>query len=163
MMKHALTKGICHMRTEEDFLRLEAENRVLRDRLASLANLEGELKRQIAEFLAPKPRQQPERQAALRVLASLAGMPSLCGRRECRRKGACLAEDDPPPCREFWSKALTARFADIAAGMDVSAFRRQQEDADFHAWACEQMGLMPDGTPAGGKPPREKRKKAATA
>lgn len=143
------------MRTEEDFLRLEAENRFLKDRLHSLGGIEGELKRAIAAFLAPKPRQQPEQQALLRVLASVAGMPALCVRRECRRKGACLAEDNPPPCREFWSKTVVERFADITTGMAVSAFCRHQEDADFHAWACEQLGVT---TVPGGK-----REKAAAA
>ena len=145
------------MHTEEDFLRLEAENRHLRESLSAVPEIAAELKRGIAEFLAPKPRQQPEKQVLLRVLASLDRVPSLCDRRECRRKGACLAEGDPPWCHEHWSKNLSARFADIAAGIQIAEACRQQEEADFHVWACEQMGLTPDGTPTG-KAPRRKRK-----
>jgi hypothetical protein len=146
------------MRTDEDFLRLEAENRMLRERLSAGPEIAGEMKLGIAALLAPRPRERLELQAAARVLASLAGMPRLCERRECRRKGACLAEDNPPHCREHWSKKLCARFDDIALGVELSSFRHQEEDANFHAWACEQMGL----TPGGGAPPKKRSREAAS-
>lgn len=142
------------MRTDEDFLRLEAENRSLRERLAIGPEIAGELKLRLAELLAPKVREwRPELRVTLRVLASTAGMPRLCVRRECRRKGACLAEDNPPPCREHWSKALSARLDDIALGIELSELRQQHEETDFHAWACEQLELTPEG-----KAPSAKRK-----
>jgi hypothetical protein len=145
------------MRTDEDFLRLEAENRLLGERLSAGPEIAAELKRSLAEFLAPRARERPEVQITLRVIASLAGAPSLCERRECRRKGACLAEDNPPLCREHWSKRLCERFDDIALGIELSSFRHQQEDADFHAWACEQLDLTPDGK----VPPKKRSRKAA--
>ncbi|MDQ2633734.1 MAG: hypothetical protein M3Y78_08345 [Pseudomonadota bacterium] len=77
--------------------------------------------------------------------------------RECRRKGACLAENNPPACSEQWSGGLRARFGDIVLGMEVTAFHHRQEDADFHAWACEQLGLAPDGK----APPGKRSRKAA--
>jgi hypothetical protein len=146
------------MRTDEDFLRLQAENRSLRERLNAGPEIAHDLKRGLAELFAPRPRERPELRIALRALASAAGLPSLCGRRECRRKGACLAEDNPPPCREHWSKRLSERFDDIAAGIELSALCQQHEEADFHAWAREQLGLTADG-----KAPPGKRNRKATA
>ena len=146
------------MHTEEDFLRLEAENRLLRERLDAGPEIASELKRSIAEFLTPRPRQRPELQIALRMLASKAGVPSLCDRRECRRDGACHAEDNPPYCREHWSRKLAAGFADVAAGIELSSRFREQEEADFYAYACEQLGLTPDG-----KVPRKKRNRKPAA
>lgn len=86
-------------------------------------------------------------------------MPAFCDRRECRRKGACLAGENPPPCPEYWPKNLSTRFGDIAAGIELSALCRQQEEADFYAWACEQLDLTPDGK----VPPRKRTRKAAAA
>jgi hypothetical protein len=146
------------MRTDEDCLRLEAENRLSRERLSAGPEIVAELKLSLAEFLAPRARERPELQVTLRVLASLAGAPSLCERRECRRKGACLAEDNPPPCREYWSKRLCERFDDIALGIELSSLRHQQEDANFYAWACEQMDLAPDGKASPRKPTEGRRR-----
>ena len=147
------------MRTDEDFRRLEAENRLLRERLDSAPEIADDLKRAIAGFLVPRGRQRPEERIALRVLASKAGVPSLCGRRECRRDRTCHAEANPPYCREHWPRNLFARFEDMALGIELSAFAAQQEAANFHAWACEQLGLTPEGTT-----PRKKRsRKSADA
>jgi hypothetical protein len=148
------------MHTQQDFLRLEAENRLLREKLNSAADLGDEMKLGLAALLAPTTREHPElRIALLRVLASSAGLPSLCDRRECRRKGACLAEDNPPPCREHWSKRLSARFDDIAIGIEVSAICQQMVEANFYAYACEQLGLTPDGQ----LPSKKPRRKSAAA
>ena len=146
------------MRTDEGFLRLEAENRLLRDRLNSMGDISSELKLKIAEFLEPRPRQRPELQIALRLLVSKAGVPSLCDRRECRRGGTCHAEDNPPYCRELWSRQLAAEFDAVAAGIELSSRCREQEEADFHAYACEQFALTPDG-----KVPCKKRNRKAAA
>jgi hypothetical protein len=146
------------MRTDEDFLRLETENRLLKERLSSLGDIAGDFKAGIAALLAPRTRERPELQFARRLLASKAGVPALCDRRECRRGRACLAEDNPPHCREHWPRWLTARFDDVAAGIELSALCREQEEADFHAYACEQLGLAPDG-----KAQRKKRSGKAAA
>jgi hypothetical protein len=142
------------MHANEDFPRLEAENRLLAERLDGGPEIAAELKLRLAEFLAPRTRERPELQIVLRVLASAAGVPSRCDRRECRRKGACLAEGNPPPCGKHWSTKLSARFDDIAAGIELSAFWHQQEEADFYVWACEQLGLTPDGKASPGKQTR---------
>ena len=140
------------MRTDEDFLRLEAENRLLRERLDFGPDIAREWKLGLAALLAPRERPRPELQFAIRLLASKAGVPSRCGRRDCRRKRACLAEGNPAPCREYWPKALAARFDDMAVGIELSALAVQHEEAGIHAWACEQLGLTPEG-----KAPRKKR------
>lgn len=133
------------MRTDEDFLRLEAENRFLRERLNAGPEIANDMRLAIAGFLAPKTREPWELPVVARVLATAAGMPRLCGRRECSRDGHCHADESPPPCRKLWSKSLARRFDDIKTGIEVSRFRQQQEEADFLAWACEQLGLTPDG------------------
>lgn len=141
------------MRTQEDVLRLEAENRHLRDRLNSLGDVTVEMRRGVADLLAPVTRERPELRLAIRLLASEAGLPTLCGRRECRRAGVCRAENIPPACQAHWSEELTARFDYIAVGVELSALCQEQEQAGFHAYACEQLGLTPE------KPNKKTRKK----
>jgi hypothetical protein len=143
------------MRTDEDFLRLESENRFLRERLNAGPEIANDMKLAIAEFLAPRTREPWELPVVARVLATAAGVPQLCGRRECSRDGHCHAEGSPPPCREHWSKSLSMRFDDVATGVEVSLFRQQQEAASLHAWACEQLGLTPDGKLPPKKPGRK--------
>ena len=142
----------------DELIDLKNDNEILQDAIEEMrAEFDG-LKPLVLDLVGPHDRSRPEVLIALRMLATFAGLPAGCDRRECRRDGACHAEDNPPYCREHWPRKLAAGFADVAAGIELSSRFREQEEADFYAYACEQLGLTPEG-----KVPRKKRNRKGAA
>ncbi|MEW9838601.1 hypothetical protein, partial [Mesorhizobium marinum] len=137
---------------------LKLENRHLEEMLKSAAATADEVRLRLAEYLEPRPRRRVEILVAVQWLASLAGLPGRCDRRECGRTGLCHAQDAcDPACRELWPDALQDRLDDMIAGIALSAFCRENEQEALHAFACRQLGVTPR---QGGAPRREARLRA---
>lgn len=139
----------------EELRELRLQNRDLKGQLQIAVAAGAELSLRLAEYLEPRPRERPELLVAVRLLASTAGLPSRCCRRECRRARRCRADDAADPaCREHWPRGLVVTLADMTAGIELSALCQEQEQAELHAFACRQLGVAPGQEPAGksGKP-----------
>lgn len=136
--------------SNEELRVLKLQNRDLKEQLKTAVAASAEFRLRLAEYLEPRPRQRPELLLAVRLLASTAGLPSRCSRRECRRARRCRADDPADPaCREHWPRELVETLADMAAGVELSALCQEQEQAALHAFACRQLGVAPGHQPAG--------------
>ncbi len=141
--------------SKEELRELRLENHYLEERLQSVTAEAEAFKLSLAEYLEPRPRPRTEVLLAVQLLASTAGLPERCGRRECHRTGLCHADDAADPaCREHWPEALLDTLVDMAAGIELSALCREREQAALHAFACRQLGVTPGHERAGktGKP-----------
>lgn len=130
--------------SKEELRELRLENHYLEEQLQSVTAEAEAFKLSLAEYLAPRPRPRTEVLLAVQLLASTAGLPARCGRRECHRTGLCHADDAADPaCREHWPEALLDTLVDMAAGIELSALCREREQAALHAFACRQLGVTP--------------------
>ena len=78
-----------------ELIDLRTDNEMLRETIEEMhAGFDG-LKPLLLDLVGPHDRSRPEVLIALQMLATFAGLPAGCDRRECRRDGVCHAKD---PC-----------------------------------------------------------------
>jgi hypothetical protein len=129
---------------------MDAENEAkhLRWTLHRAREMVPELKAALAAAFAPRQAPRPEVLFALRLLATQAGLPGRCARQECRRAGLCQAKDvGDPPCDPLWPEPLADQLEDMAIGIALSAWCRERQQAETHAWLVRMLELPAEDAP----------------
>ena len=129
-----------------ELIDLRTDNEMLRETIEEMhAGFDG-LKPLLLDLVGPHDRSRPEVLIALQMLATFAGLPAGCDRRECRRDGVCHAKDPcEPACGAGWTDELFGRFSDMAAGISLSALVIGEEAR------ARQTSVAPLLVPAAGR------------
>src|SRR5690606_3249182 len=106
-------------------------------------------------------RAPPSRNADRAADARHLRRPSGCDSRECRRRGACRAEDPcEPACGTGWTQELVGRFSDMVAGISLSALCIEREAEASRDALARHLGIAAGRGKRERKPPgRSKRAK----
>ena len=130
----------------DELIDLKNDNEILQDAIEEMrAEFDG-LKPLVLDLVGPHDRSRPEVLIALRMLATFAGLPAGCDRRQCRRDGVCHAEDPcEPDCGAGWTGELVGRFRDMAAGISLAALVIEEEAR------ARQASVAPLLAPAAGR------------
>ena len=93
-----------------------------------------DLKAQLVDVFAPRPRPRPEVLGGVQMLATAVGLPVGCPNPDCRRAGLCRAKDPAEPdCADLWPEQLTERMDYVLLGIALSAVCVERHDEVIHA------------------------------
>ena len=116
------------MHARDELLDLKNENEMLHETIKEMRDGLAGMQPMLVDLFGPRQRRRPEVLIALQMLATFAGLPARCDRRECRRDGACNAQDPcEPACGAGWTDELIGRFSDMVAGISLSALCAERE------------------------------------
>ena len=131
------------MHERNELLDLRNENQLLHETIKEMRDGLAGMQPLLLDLFGPRERRRPEVLIALQMLATAAGHPAQCERRECRRNGACCAEDPcEPACGASWTDELVGRLSDMIAGISLSALCTEREALVARDALSQRLGIV---------------------
>ncbi len=130
------------MHGRDELLDLKDENELLHETIKEMRDGLTGMQPLLLDLFGPRERRRPEMLIALQMLATFAGLPAGCDRRECRRDGVCHAQDPcEPACGASWTDELIGRFSDMVAGISLSALCMEREASVARDALSQRLGI----------------------